>query len=471
MAVLTVLRQGKRERISFEGSVILSDLLAEHGYFVPHPCGGRGTCKKCTVIFNGSPVLACRQRVFEDGEVVLPDREEIETVTGGEETGRLTAKHCLCLDIGTTTLALALVSLDEKKIVRTVTAPNPQRAFGADVISRIDHCMKNGPREVQSVLLEGIRGLIASLRASFGLTEDETLYVAGNTTMLHLFFGVDCSSLGTAPYTPVFLDTRIATGESLDLPGIGSIVSLPGFSAFVGADIEAGMEYVGLPEAGKYRILLDLGTNAEIALYNHEKVLCTAAAAGPCFEGANISCGMSASPGAVCAVSEDGEVTVIGGGEATGICATGLVDAIAEGVRREEIDETGFLEDDPMTVSGSVALTGKDIREFQLAKSAIRAAIECLLRRVGIGYGDVDALCVAGGFSAGLKVKNAVFVGLIPEELQEKFRGVNNASLLGTVKYACEGGTLHLPAESEYADLSADPLFSELFMEYMMFEG
>jgi len=469
VSVLTVTQQGRSETFCFEGSVLLSDLLASHGYFVPHPCGGRGTCGKCTVLLNGRPVLACRTLVSEDGEVLLPEKESISSVSGTEETGHLTEECCLCLDIGTTTLALSLVSLDEKAVVRTVTAPNPQRAFGADVISRIDCCTKNGVSDLQNALLEALRTMVSEMLSSFALPSVERMYVAGNTTMLHLFFGVDCSGLGVAPYTPAFLGEKTVSGASLGLPEICLIRSLPGFSAFVGADIVAGMEYVGLPASGKYRILLDLGTNAEIALYNRKKVLCTAAAAGPCFEGANISCGMSASPGAVCAVSEEGEVTVIGGGEATGLCATGLVDAIAEGLRREEIDETGFLEEDPMTVSGSVALTGKDIREFQLAKSAIRAAMECLVRRMGITYDDVEGLYVAGGFSAGLNVKNATFVGLIPEELSDKVKGINNASLLGTVHYACcDGKDVFLPP-AEYADLSSDARFSDLFMEYMMF--
>ncbi len=469
MPILTVTQQRKTENISFEGSVLLSDILAEHGYFVPHPCGGRGTCKKCTVLLNGESVLACRSTLTEDATVLLPDREQISTVTGGEETARLTENVCLCLDIGTTTLALALVSLDEQRMIRTVTAPNPQRSFGADVISRIDHCMKNGVEDLQKVLLNQLHGMASSLLSSFGLTEVDTMYVSGNTTMLHLFFGVDCSPLGVSPYTPVFLETKTVPADSLGFSGIGNIVSLPGISAFVGADIVAGIHYVGKPEEN-YRILLDLGTNAEIALFSGDKILCTAAAAGPCFEGANISCGMSASEGAICAYSPDGEITVIGGGEAKGLCATGLIDLITEAVRREDIDETGFLEEDPLQVSEKVSLTGQDIREFQLAKSAIRAATECLISRAGITFEQVEGLYVAGGFSAGLNVKNAAYVGLIPEELEAKFKGINNASLLGTVKYACTGAAA-LPNlyNAEYADLSADPLFSNLFMEHMMF--
>lgn len=470
MPILTVTQQGVAKKISFEGEVLLSDLLAEHGYFVPHPCGGKGTCKKCTVSVNGADALACRTVLKGDTDVLLPDKEEISSVTGGAETARITENRCLCLDIGTTTLALALVSLDERAMVRTVTAPNPQRVFGADVISRIDHCMKQGADGLQNALLPKIRELTESLLSDFGLKHVDTMYVSGNTTMLHLFLGIDCSSLGVSPYTPVFLESRTLLGNELGLSQVNTIVTLPGISAFVGADIVAGMEYVDLPSPGKYRILLDLGTNAEIALFDGTKILCTAAAAGPCFEGANISCGMSASEGAVCAYEADGSVTVIGDTMPKGLCATGLIDVITEAVRREDIDETGFLEDDPLTVCENVTLSGQDIREFQLAKSAIRAAMECLIHKAGISTDDVEGLYVAGGFSAGLKVANAVRVGMIPEGLEDRVTGINNASLLGTVKYACGNKTLHLPMKNaQYVDLSADPRFSDLFMEYMMF--
>lgn len=470
MSRLKVIQNNEEQILEFSGSVPLRDFLAQHGYFVPHPCGGKGICKKCEVTVNGKVVLACTCVISDDATVILPEREVISTVTGGEESGRLTENVCLCLDIGTTTLALGLISLDEKCIIRTITAPNPQRTFGADVISRIDYCTKHGVADLQDVLLQRIKGMVDELLGLFHLTCVERMYVAGNTTMLHLLFGVDCASLGFSPYTPAFLDGRCVDASDLGIQGVGEMISLPGISAFVGADIVAGMNFVETPSQDEYRILLDLGTNAEVSLYSKDKILCTAAAAGPCFEGANISCGMSASEGAVCAYDSDGVCTIIGGGTAKGVCATGLIDVIAEGVRGELIDETGFLEEDTLPICDDVFLTGRDIREFQLAKSAIRAAIECLLQRAGIGFSNVERLYVAGGFSAGMNVKNAAFLGLIPEELVAKFHGINNASLLGTVKYACSGGGLRLPLEkAEYVDLSADAVFSELFMEYMMF--
>jgi uncharacterized 2Fe-2S/4Fe-4S cluster protein (DUF4445 family) len=378
---------------------------------------------------------------------------------------------CLCLDIGTTTLALALVSLDEKGIVKTVTAPNPQRKFGADVISRIDCCAKNGAKELQSVLLEKLRKMTGELLLEFSVAYVERMYVAGNTTMLHLFYGIDCSSLGVSPYTPVFLDEKKVSGATLGFAGVGEIISLPGISTFVGADISAGLLYVKKPQDGKYSLLLDLGTNAETVLFGEGRYLSATAAAGPCFEGANISSGMSASSGAVYEYRKGGAYSVIGDVEPEGICATGLIDIIAELVRDGTVDDSGYMDDD-FVISDEVKLTPADIREFQLAKSAVRSAVECLMHRAGIGYDRIDTLYVAGGFSAKMNVENAAYLGLIPSKLADKFVPVNNSSLLGTVAYACgKNGIEDIVASSEFIDLGADTEFSELFFENMAFEG
>jgi len=469
MPDITIIRDGIERTVTFAGSVLLRDVLAEHGYLIPHPCGGRGTCKKCTVTANGVPVLSCRHTVSEDTVVILPRDEELCVTTGADESGVLTEKNCLCFDIGTTTLALALVSLSDKSVVRTVTAANPQRAYGADVVSRIDHCMKNGVSAVSGVLLEKTGEMVCELLGEFGISSVERTYVSGNTTMLHLFAGIDPSSMGTAPYTPSFIGEMRLDGGQLGIPELGEVVLLPGISAFVGADIVSGIGCVGTPSEGRYRLLMDLGTNAELALFSRERILCTAAAAGPCFEGANISCGMSASEGAVCEVYPNGLCRVIGGIEPRGLCATGLVDAVAYGIRRGDIDESGYLEDD-LQLCGPVRLTMRDVREFQLAKSAIRAATECLVRRAGIDYSDIEGLYVAGGFSASLNAGNAAFVGLIPQELSTKMIGVNNGSLLGLVRLATEGREV-LPdlTEASYEELTRDGTFTELFMEYMSF--
>lgn len=470
MPTLTVVQNGKSKEISFEKTVSLSNILTQYGYFVPHLCGGKGTCKKCTVVLDGKEVLACRTLISEDATVELGDNEDILTAATDGETGKLTQNCCLCLDIGTTTLALALVSLDEKKIICTETAPNPQRAYGADVISRIESCTKHGAEVLQRPLINTLKTMVGRIFGRFGINSAEKMYVAGNTTMLHLFLGVDCSSMGVSPYTPTFIGEKRVDASALGFENIGQIITLSGISAFVGADIVAGIDAVGLPCGEKYRILLDLGTNAEIALFSQEGIICTAAAAGPCFEGANISCGMSASEGAVYACDGQGNVSVIGGGDGRGICATGLIDVIANAVKRGDIDETGYMENERLPVCKNVSLTAKDIREFQLAKSAIRAGIECLMRQAGVDDEQIEGLYVAGGFSMGLNRENAASVGLIPVGLAEKTVGVNNASLQGTVKYACDGEKgWSASVDAKYVDLSCDVNFAELFMKYMTF--
>ncbi len=444
----------------------LSDLLIRTGETIPMPCGGRGVCGKCLVRVNGQSERACRYRIRSDIDVVLPEREAIVSPTGAEESGNLTGNAVLALDVGTTTLALALVSAGDGRIVRVVTRANPQRAYGADVMSRIGFCMEHGPSALQRAVIDAVGEMCRSLSAS----AVETMYVAGNTAMLHLFFGVDPSGMGAAPYTPVFLQSRTAAGESLGLPDVQRIVSLPSAAAFVGADLTAGLNYIGMPPQGRHRLLIDLGTNAEVILFSRESALCTAAAAGPCFEGASISCGMSASSGAICAYDAAGYRTV-GGAPAAGLCGTGLVDVIAELLRNGTIDETGFMACTSYPIAPGVVLSQGDVRQYQLAKSAVFAAIRTLMRKRDIRFEDVDALFISGGFSAKINIDNAVKTGLLPAELRDKCVSVGNSSLLGTVKYACAQNDLSVFLDGmRYVDLAADPIFSDLFIDNMMFD-
>lgn len=442
----------------------LSELLIRTGKTVPMPCGGRGDCGKCRVTVNGRTVLACAYNVESDIKVLLPERETIVSPTGAEESQRPTEHSALALDIGTTTLALALISLDDNKIVRVVTRANPQRAFGADVINRIGYCMEHGPDLMHKAVISAVSEMLREL----GSAVSETLYVAGNTTMLHLFFGIDPSPMGVFPYTPVFLEMKRADGKTLGLPGIKETVSLPGAAAFVGADLIAGLNFIGFPPKGKYRLLIDLGTNAEVILFSRHSMLCTAAAAGPCFEGADISCGMSASPGAIYAYSRGGYAT-IEDAPAVGLCGTGLVDVTATLREYGVIDESGYMEDDYELAPG-VFLTPGDVRQYQLAKSAVCSAVQALLKKQRISLNDIDCLFISGGFAAKINIDNAVKTGLLPRELKEKCVAMGNTSLLGTAKYVSEKNDLSVfTNNAEYVDLSADPVFSELFIENMMF--
>lgn len=442
---------------------LLSDVIMQSGGRVSHPCGGKGICKKCLVKVNGKDELSCRYAIRSDITVTFVEEDAIISETGAAATAEKTEKLCLALDIGTTTLALALVSADSGSIVKATTKNNPQRVFGADVMSRIEYCRKNGVDVLHRPLVDAVNYMIAELDA-----ENLDMLVSGNVTMLHTFFGIDCSSIGVAPYTPAFLDSRMVSGEKIGL-NVGSVTALPSVHSFVGADIVAGLNYVGLPKNGKYNLLVDLGTNAEIVLFDESSALCTSAAAGPCFEGANISCGMSATEGAVYEYAQ-GKIKTVGNVRPKGICGTGLVDVVAELIKIGTVDETGLMECENLEIADGVEITQADIREYQLAKSAVCAAIITLVKQKSITFDDIETVYISGGFSARINIENATATGLLPRELKEKCVAVNNSSLLGTVKYASEKNDLSLFTENAvYVDLAASTDFSEQFIKNMMF--
>ncbi len=455
-------------RIKIDGEIFfaengekLSDILIKNNLRQKHPCGGKGACKKCIVVINGKSELSCQYRITSDVEVFLQEECEILSVSGADETGKTTENMCFVLDIGTTTLAMALVSLDKKKIVKVVTRTNPQRIFGADVMSRIEYCTQNGVSEIQKILLEETRGMIKD----FGFSEADRMYISGNTTMLHIFAGVNPSSIGTAPYSPVFLESRILKTEK-----IKEAILLPSISSFVGADLVAGLNFTEMPSEGKYNLLVDLGTNAEIILYSKKKIISTSAAAGPCFEGANISCGMSATDGAIFSYSK-GKIEVIGSTTAKGICGTGLIDIISTLISDSTIDKTGFMECEEFEIAENVYISQSDIRQYQLAKSAVYSAILSLIKNEGISFDDIEKMYISGGFSSKLNILNAVITGLIPKELKNKCESINNSSLLGTAKYVFEKNDLsYFTEKAEYIDLSDDSYFLQNFISNMNFK-
>lgn len=451
-----------------EKGELLSDILIRNGKSVAHPCGGKGTCRKCRVYVDGREELSCQYRVNSDVSVSFFSQSEIISETGAEIKDENTENACLCLDIGTTTLALALVSLDTGNILKVETATNPQRIFGADIMTRIDYCQKNGVEKLQSVLVEKINTMIDKFNVSA-----LDMYVSGNVTMLHTLFGTDCSSIGVSPYKAQFLEGKTQNGKNLGIRKVKDVISLPSIHPFVGADLVAGMNYIGIPEQGKYNLLVDLGTNAEIVLYSNDSTLCTSTAAGPCFEGANISCGMSATDGAIYKFSRKNgqmEIETINKKSSQGICGTGLVDIVAELIDNE-IDETGFMKED-FKIYGNISINQADVRQFQLAKSAVYSGILTLISLEKIDFDKIQRMYISGGFSAKINIENAVKVGLLPKELKEKCVAINNSSLLGTAKFAYERNNLNSYVENaEYVDLSTNLGFSDLFIKNMKFGG
>lgn len=487
-----------KETDCLEGDLLLH-VLRLHMHPVNAVCAGAGTCKKCRVrVLNPAPPtnaeqdvfsdaelasgirLACMTRVFDGMRVKVGEQESIyspaqQSVMGSNDALHMTgAPFAAIADIGTTTVAVALVDLQSKEIFDSIVQNNAQAPYGADVITRIKNAEKDENVQTRLITTQVSRlleGLLKKHPAGF----NQTLYVSGNTTMLHLFFGVPCASIGVAPYTPVFLESRTASAASLGMDVDACIISLPCVGSFIGADITAGVISL-FSESEHYTLLVDLGTNAEIVLFNKNHFFASSAAAGPAFEGANIKHGCAAIPGAVWAVKKEENSVIfetIGNAPAAGICGSGLIDITAFLLEQGSIDETGQLRYDEYKIDGGIAVYPEDIRELQLAKSAVCSVVELLLKKAGISETDVERLCLSGGFGRYINPHNAAFIGLFPKGLAGKATAPGNTSLLGTALYAADE-TARARAElfargAQVLDLSADSDFYERFVENMLF--
>ena len=464
----------------FQAPAKLSTLLGE-GLMPETPCGGNGTCGKCTVYAAGalSPapdgagqVLACQVTVTGDAEVYLPGRQTVRQIqTGGAPDTWASLPGArgwgAAVDIGTTTVVVRLADLERGKLMPPLCDENPQRLLAADVIGRIQAAGEGKGPILRQMIRETVDHLLETACQAAGIGREDLTrtVITGNTTMLYLYTGRDLEPLSHAPFQADCLFGYEADG----------VWYPPCFGAFVGADIYTAIRASGMCRRPETALLIDLGTNGEIALVHQGQLLCCATAAGPAFEGSSIRCGGVSAEGAVDHVSlEDGSVTftTIGGVPAQSICGSGLVDLLACLLSKEIVDETGAMEEGVYHLAGEVALYQEDVRQLQLAKGAIRAGMETLLQRAGLTAGQVDALYVAVGFGTVLDLKNAAAIGLIPKELVSRTHVLGNAALTG--------GLLELlgPAAEETdilsgvqcLNLSTCKEFTDLFMEAMLFD-
>ncbi|WP_346697526.1 ASKHA domain-containing protein [Catenibacillus scindens] len=543
--VKITIADGKTEKVfgCVEGDSILVT-LRKNNVYVPAYCDGRGTCKKCRVrLIEGElPVtdedaaaftlrqleegwrLSCRAFPEKDCVIVLEtQKEEDFEVLGGRDKvqmegapevhrtkksdGHLEKADLdnsearafgVAVDVGTTTIAMELVDLKDGQVLAWESSINHQRAYGADVISRIQASVAGlGSALKKSVWTDLIEG-VAALEEKAGILSGhiEKMTVAANTTMIHLLMGYSCETLGVAPFTPVTTDpihSRIkeAAGDVLSREeilkyGKMELIILPGISTYVGADIVAGMLVCGFDQIKAPAMLIDLGTNGEMVIGGRTMRVATSTAAGPAFEGGNISWGTGSVGGAICAVSyKDGEMAyeTIGNKPPVGICGTGVLDIAAELVGHGLVDETGLLDEDYFDIGVKIAdgpgeepitFTQKDIREIQLAKAAVRAGINVLLKRYGTNGADLAKVYLAGGFGFRLNIDKAVAIGLLPESFSGKITVVGNASLKGARMCLLDenliGRAWKMAGDTQEISLGNDGDFNEYFMEAMYFE-
>ncbi len=388
----------------------------------------------------------------------------------------------IAIDLGSTTLAFALVDKDGK-VIGTFTSENHQRSYGADVISRIKASNEGELLKLKGIiandLTAGIKRLLA--RNKTDISGVELITIAGNTTMIHLAMGYSCESLGKYPFTPVTLeevntDVKSLLGTDEDI----AVKILPGISAFVGGDIVAGIYELGIYKEEKPALLIDLGTNGEMVLGGRDKLLVASTAAGPAFEGGKISCGVPGISGAIYDV-EIGlngrrvKYSTIDGKMPVGICGTGIIALIYELKKNNIIDENGILGDDYFengyTIANGIKITWQDIREFQMAKAAIRGGIEMLLKEYGITVAELGKLYLAGGFGQFLNVEKAMGVGLLPEDLNCEVISVGNTSLKGAIKYLSEkltGGITSILNENvREVVLGGNEEFNDIYIKYL----
>ena len=481
----------------------LLETLRRGGVQLSAPCGGGGKCGKCRVELQQDgrreSVLACQYRAEGDCTVYVPALAGGSICTEGQErTPSFTPGRSglgAAVDIGTTTVAVRLYDLADGSLLGTDSAWNAQAAFGADVISRCQYVMEH--EDGLALLRDGIRdqifsmvgGLIrAASREESGLSE---LYIAGNTVMEHIFMGLSPVGLAVAPFRA---ESLFPGGEAKQIQGVKTWAA-PCAASYVGGDIMAGLLSTGLWQKEGVSLFLDVGTNGEMALGGREGFVCCAVASGPAFEGAGIRCGMASTPGAVSDVRWDGaepELTVIGGGEAKGLCGSGLIKLLALLLEKGLVDETGWLLPPEEAPAGyekwlsedengngcfhlcqGVFLSAADVRQLQLAKAAVAAGIQVLLEEAGLTAGEIDRVYLAGGFGTHLDPQAAAAIGMLPEELAGKTVSVGNSALAGAVMALLDGQSRaamdEIQSKCKYIELSGDSRFNRAFPQHMMF--
>ena len=434
-------------------------------------------------------------------------QQKIIQVEDGNTASEL---YGMAVDIGTTTVVASLIDLHTGEEIAAAARLNGQAAYGADVISRIEYAASGSSQRLrlQKSIIDTLNEITEELEAKTGISSRRVIraVLVGNTCMQHLALGISPTYIARAPYTPGFSRRMDVAAAQLGL-GIypeAVVTFLPNVAGFVGADTVGVVLATGMVNRPHRVLMIDVGTNGELVMSDRGRMVACSTAAGPAFEGTQITWGMRAGEGAIEVVQFDGDVElqIIGSTEARGLCGSGIIDLAAELLQVGIIDNTGrmlgrdeteALPDnlsrriragesgnefvvawaDETKEKEDIVLTQKDIRELQLAKGAVRAGTDILLKLLDLDITDIDELLLAGAFGNYLSKKSAVSIGLLPEIPLDKIRAVGNAARIGAraclisktkLEEAC-----YLPSVIEYVELSGRADFQEAFMDAMLF--
>ena len=458
----------------------------------------------------GLPLVRALPAILRGGGTqltVVLEGEDIQWVEPGDTTASLWG---VAFDIGTTSLVAILMDLTDGSSRAVAARTNPQVHFGDDVVSRISYAEQTpgGLERLRKRLLAAMNEMVRELCDAVGI-EPDAIYEAaavGNTTMSHVFLGVDPTPIAHAPYVAVVreaLDVK-ARDLELEINRNANLHMLPNIAGFVGSDTVAVILASGMAREEDVKLAIDIGTNGEVVVGNRDRLIACSCAAGPAFEGARIRHGMRATDGAISkvVVNEEIEVSVIGGGRATGICGSGLIDAVALLLDAAVIDPTGRIAD-PETAGGlpdglrraivefedqpavvlvdaarsrtgkPILLTQRDVREVQLAKAALRAGIEVASAEYGVPTERVARVLLAGGFGNFIRRSHAKRIGLLPPIPTDRIEFIGNAASAGAkavlASADCRQEAARISRETEYVELATRPDFQAHYMEAMTF--
>lgn len=459
--------------------------LRSAGVYPDAPCGGNGCCGKCRVLADGQEVLACRTFVDRDMRVTLPEKTELNILRSGIQAALnmdpAGEGHFVAFDIGTTSVVCYLLEKTTGREIAASSIRNPQVAFGADVISRIQAALREGPEAQTTLIRETMTELILGLCEARGISAGGigTVSVVGNPAMQQLFLGINPENLAEIPFSPVLTEAkRIPCADVLPVCPNAELLILPDISGYIGADTLGCVLATGMYEKEEMTLMVDIGTNGEMVLGNKDRMIACSAAAGPALEGANIRFGMRGEVGAIDRVwLEEGKIrySVIGNTEPRGICGSGLIDAIAVGLELGLLNRRGRIQNEGriFRLTETIYLTQEDIRQVQLAKGAIHAGIVLMAKQLGLEIRDIQRVQLAGAFGNYLNPASACRMGLLPEELLDRIEPVGNAAGVGAKMLACDQGLLPLAQKLcekiEFLELASMPTFPRTFARSMNF--
>ena len=505
---LTVFEGKEKHELSFsKGDTILTALQNGGIQSISAPCGGNGSCKKCSVNviseeFSGT-CLACTTEA-KDGMTVELIPEERHSFADSSDAAVYAPTpgqngYAIVCDIGTTVVVCQLVDLTDGRLLGRISGSNNQRIFGGDVLSRLKSAEEGHADEIHAQIAAQIDYYVSQLCTEAGVRLDEIsiMSVTGNTTMMHFFAGINPAQLGTAPFRPVTLFGEMKDGKDIGLEYAGKVYLCPAVAGFMGSDVVCGLLSSGMAKAEGNTLMLDVGTNTEIVLGNKEHMFACSVDGGATFRASLLEHGMTAREGAIAGVKHvDGglELKVLGSVEPKGICGSGFIDILGILFDEEILDEMGHIVDPEETESDLAGYIGEeedravfyltedkkifisqvDISKFQMAKAAVSAGIDILCEEAGTDVSALDGLLLGGAFGAFVHRKNAAMLGVIPDELLEKSEKLGNTALAGAISAAVSEQARKdleaLTARVQVVDMPTHPSFNDAFTDNMLFE-